>query len=186
MVSRIRIGPDGGPYVILDEDNGSLDITTPNGDISLEAGVIDTSELADDSISTVKLQTDSVDIDSLDVPELVVDQPEVLPITELEDTESVELPIVVQDAETLEVYRWGAFDVSDGSVPTGLDVELLDDSDTTQASENTRDSSSTSTPVASYQNSSGTVSIFKLRAKNDTGSAIDSPGVGSQFGYRVV
>ncbi|WLW38171.1 hypothetical protein [Halorubrum tailed virus BLv36] len=33
MVSRIRIGPEGGPYVIVDENNGVLDITTPNDEI---------------------------------------------------------------------------------------------------------------------------------------------------------
>ena len=37
MVSRIRIGPDGGPYVILDEDNGTLDIDAPSNDIDLQS-----------------------------------------------------------------------------------------------------------------------------------------------------
>ena len=33
MPSRIRIGPEGGPYVIVDENNGVLDITTPNDEV---------------------------------------------------------------------------------------------------------------------------------------------------------
>ena len=33
MPSRIRIGPEGGPYVIVDENNGILDITTPNDEV---------------------------------------------------------------------------------------------------------------------------------------------------------
>ena len=123
---------------------------------------------------------------AIDYRDVVVDNPNRLPIAELEDGESVELAIPVDDGETLEVYRWGAFDVSDGTAPTGLDVELLDDTDTVQASENTPNTQDDRTPVASYENTSGTVSVFNLRAKNDTGSAIDSPGVGPHFGYVVI
>jgi len=120
-----------------------------------------------------------------DEAQWVTDHPDVPPIAELEDTESIELPIVVNDTETLEVYRWGAYDASDGTATTGLDVELLDASDTVQTSANTADNRNSSTPVASYQNTSGTTSIFKLRAYNGTGSAIDTPGVGCHFGYTV-
>jgi len=37
MVSRIRIGPEGGPFVEIDEDNGTLKFDAPSGDIDLQA-----------------------------------------------------------------------------------------------------------------------------------------------------
>jgi hypothetical protein len=116
----------------------------------------------------------------------MAETPDQLPLTELADGDSIEITVVVDDQETLEVYRWGAYDASDGSTPTGLDVELLDGGDTVQASENTQDNSDKTSPVASHQNTTGSTSIYKLRAKNGTGSAIDSPGVGAHFGFVVV
>jgi propanediol dehydratase small subunit len=142
--------------------------------------------LSDGEIGTTDIATDAVTAAALDLPAVVVETPDRPPIAVLQDTESIELPIYVPDDATLEVYRWGAFDASDGSAPADLNVELLDGADTVQASANTANSEDTATPLASYQNSSGSVSIFKLRAKNDTGSPIDSPGVGAAFGYVVV
>lgn len=123
---------------------------------------------------------------AVDLPAVVVDHPDRPPIAELADTESIEIPIRVPDGSTLEVYRWGAFDVSDGSVPTGLAVELLDGADTVQASAETANSQDKSAPVASHANGSGTVSIFKVRAYNGTGGGLNTPGVGCAFGFRVV
>jgi hypothetical protein len=37
MVSRIRIGPEGGPFVEIDEDNGTLDLNAPSGDIDIQS-----------------------------------------------------------------------------------------------------------------------------------------------------
>jgi len=37
MVSRIRIGPEGGPFVEIDEDNGTLKLESPSGDIDLQS-----------------------------------------------------------------------------------------------------------------------------------------------------
>lgn len=74
MPSRIRIGPDGGPYVIVEENNGDLDITTPDNTIDLQnsglinaalSGVLDAQNndisnvgaLTADSVSTGDLDT---------------------------------------------------------------------------------------------------------------------------------
>lgn len=122
---------------------------------------------------------------AIDYRDIVVDTPERLPIAELNDGESIELSIPVGDGETLKIYRWGAFDASDGTAPTGLNVELLDGVDTVQASVNTTDEENRELPVASYENNSGSMSVFNLRAKNDTGSVLDAPGVGSHFGFVV-
>jgi hypothetical protein len=105
----------------------------------------------------------------------------------LDDGESTEVSIPVDDGESLKVYRWGAYKVTDGTTPTDLDVELLDGSDTVQATANTGDSESTdaSNPVASHTNSSGSTSIFKLAIANDTGSTIADPGVGGIFAFVV-
>jgi hypothetical protein len=122
---------------------------------------------------------------AIDYRDIVVDNPERLPLVELNDGESVELAIPVDDGETLEVYRWGAFDASDGTTPTGLDVELLDGTDTIQASANTIDEQDRAFPITAYKNNSGSMSVFNLRTKNDTGGTLDAPGVGSHFGYLV-
>lgn len=120
----------------------------------------------------------------------LINNPQKLPLSELEDGDSIELGVLVEDGESLEVYRWGAYDAGNEEAPTGLDVELLDGDDTVQASANTVDESDVENPVASYENTSGSVSAFKLRAKNESGGTIPSeegePGVATHFGYRVV
>lgn len=121
-----------------------------------------------------------------DTEQEAADNPYQIPIVALEDTESVEIAVPVGDTETLEIYRWGAYKVADGTAPTGLDVELLDGSDTVQASENTNDTRDPSTPIASYENTSGSASVFKVRAHNETGGALDAPGVSCHFGTVVV
>lgn len=121
----------------------------------------------------------------------IVDHPDRLPIAGLADGDSIEIPVSVPDSYSLEVYRWEAYDVADGSAPSGLTVELLDESDTIHASENTAGTQDKSSPVASHTNSTGSESIYKLRANNGTGSSLGldsdaSPGVGATFGFRVV
>ena len=49
MVTRIDIGPEGGPFVELDEDNGDLIIRTPNDEISVDGSdIVNVPNLADD------------------------------------------------------------------------------------------------------------------------------------------
>jgi hypothetical protein len=95
--------------------------------------------------------------------------------------------VVVPDSEALRIYRWGVYTIADGASPTGLKVRILDGSDTVQASENTTDTESTDpgAPVASYTNSTGSPSVFKLRANNATGNNYTTDGVGSHFAYTV-
>lgn len=92
--------------------------------------------------------------------------------------------IQVANGETLKVYRWGAYQTSDGAAVTDLDVELQDGADTVQATANTADNESTdpATPVASHTNSSGSTSLFKLAIANDTAGAITAGGF---FAYAV-
>jgi hypothetical protein len=134
-----------------------------------------------DTIGSHVVTTEEIDLRSV-----VVEQPDRLPIVELRDGESIEIPVAVDAGEVLKVYRWGVFDVSTHSAPSGLTVELLDGDDNVQVSASTADERDSVSPVASVENTSGTLSIFKLRAKNETGAPIDDPGVGSHFGYRVV
>lgn len=107
-----------------------------------------------------------------------------IPNAVLDNGESAEITVPVPDGETLTVYRWGAYKVSDGTTPTDLDVELKDGSDTVQATANTGNTENTS-GVASQTNSSGSLSIFKLAVANDTDSTISDPGVAAFFGYEV-
>jgi len=74
MPSRIRIGPDGGPYVIVEENNGDLDITTPDNTIDLQnSGLINAAlsgvlDAQNNDISNVgALTADSVNTDKGDI-----------------------------------------------------------------------------------------------------------------------
>lgn len=58
MVSRIDIGPQGGPFVEIDEDNGDLVIRTPNDKIDIDvsdlrnANVLEASTIEDKDSGT--------------------------------------------------------------------------------------------------------------------------------------
>ncbi|AFH22279.1 hypothetical protein OSG_eHP20_00220 [environmental Halophage eHP-20] len=53
MPSRIQIGPDGGPYVIVEEDNGDVNISSPNGNVDFQTDDIsNVGALTADSVST--------------------------------------------------------------------------------------------------------------------------------------
>ena len=174
----------------VSQGDGTLSMTDIATQSELNGKADDPHNNAAHSVNYIENNTDTVDDDNINLASLVVENPELLQLTELADTESTEISIPVADGETLEVYRWGGYDANDGTAPTGLDVELLDGSDTVQASENTVNTEDKSTPVASYTNSSGSQSIFKLRVYNGTGGTIPStdgdPGVGAHFGYVVV
>jgi len=108
-----------------------------------------------------------------------------IPTALLEDTESIEISVPVPNTETLKVYRWGAYKISDGTAPAGLEVQLLGDSDNIQASENTVNTESTTGPVVQHGNASGSLSIFKLRINNNTGNGYTTDGIGGLFAYVV-
>lgn len=132
---------------------------------------------------------DSITTKELNRVQQVIDNPERQWSVELDENESVEIQVYVEDGETLAVYRWGAYDGNSGTAPTGLNVELLDEDDTVQQQANTVDEFDSSDPVASLENISGDSQVFVLRAKNTTGSPIgdgeDVRGVGAHFGYIV-
>ena len=58
MVSRIDLGPDGGPYVEIDEDNGDLVVRTPNDTIDFNAEDLT-------NIGTATLDILNVDVENL-------------------------------------------------------------------------------------------------------------------------
>lgn len=129
--------------------------------------------------------TDDSNTFNVDSAQRLIDSPNGTPPTALlEDGDALEISVPVADSETLTVYRWGGYLIADGTAPTNLDVQLLDGSDTVQASANTSNNSST-TGVASHTNTSGTQSIFKLRVNNATGTNYTTDGVGGVFGYEV-
>lgn len=162
-----------GRYELIDDENGGFEI--------LDTGTGESVTITEGAVSW----TDTNEIEYV-VSDEGVDRNRA---TELSDGDSIEIPIPVADGETLKVYRWGAYDASDYTAPTGLDVELVDGGDVVQTAANTTNNQDTTSPVASYTNSTGSVQVFKLRVKNDTGSAIGDaagdPGIGSHFGYLV-
>jgi len=132
-----------------------------------------------------RIYTLDVSVSKSEVQNLVDSPNGDVPTALLEDTESVEISVPVPDGETLKIYRWGAYLISDGTAPTGLQVQLLDGGDTVQASENTQNTENTSSPVASYKNATGSLSVFKLRVNNGTGNGYTTDGVGGLFAYVV-
>lgn len=193
---------DGNGNVEIQDQTGTSFVFSASPDTGTDVARIQDIELVDISNNGTTVVSDTTEIDFTDLlvatddtdgtgsvafddVGYVVEYPQRFDITALDDTESREIPLLVDDTQTLEVYRWGAFDASDGTAPTGLDVELVDGSDTVQASANTVNNQSTSTPVASFTNPTGTTSVFKLRVNNTTGSAINSPGVGANFGWQI-
>lgn len=171
-------GVAAGDIYLRSDDTGSV-TAPPHPNVEL-------GEANPDDASADTLKNRFADLTYFKFTEFVVEYPYRPPIAALEDTESIEVPVRVPNNSTLEVYRWGAYNAADDTTPTSLDAELLDGSDTVQTSENTSNTENTENPIASHTNGSGSLSVFKLRAKNGTGSAINSPGVGCHFGFRVV
>lgn len=102
---------------------------------------------------------------------------------ELEDTESTEISVAIPPGEAIRVYRWGCYNISNSTAPSGLKVQLLSDDDTVVFSENTVNSrDTTGDGVAWYQNDSSSLEVCKLSIKNTTGSTSQ---VGGFFGYIV-
>lgn len=159
--------------------NDDVDIRDDGGDLVIENKA---------SGDTLRIDT-SGEVSKISGADAVVDDPDRNRAAELADGDSIEIPIPVEDGETLNVYRWGAFDASDHTAPTGLDVELVDGSDVVQVAANTTNTQDVTSPVASLTNTSGDTVVYKLRAKNDTESPIGdtdtAPGVGAHFGFRV-
>lgn len=104
--------------------------------------------------------------------------------SELSSSTAIKQPVSMADGETLTIYAWGVRD-TDGNTPSGLEVRLVDNSGTIQASANTAWTENTN-GVTSWTNTSGGRVDAKLSVYNGTGTAYTDPdGVGAQFGYEV-
>lgn len=106
------------------------------------------------------------------------------PNASLADTKHVRLPIPVQDSQTVTIYKWGCRD-SSGSTPSGLTIELWDESDTSQSSANTGNNEN-SNGITSLTNSSGSLSYYWLVLKNATGSDYSDPDFATGFASVVI
>lgn len=96
---------DEADTVIVDlEDN--TDLTHPVVEIwTFDTDTDGVTNATDHRTLGSELSEDLVGSRSIDYHEVVIDNPERLPITELKDGESIEIPVRVDDGETLEVYR---------------------------------------------------------------------------------
>jgi hypothetical protein len=133
-------------------------------------------------------QTDTSD-GGVSLAEIAYHAPDTVTVN-LPQNNQYEQPVDLEPGETLSVHRWGAKMVSDGTVPAGLEMRILDDTDTVVASEETRLSKSVDTPVASYENTSDTEQVtVKIQAHNGTGGDLgvddDADGVGIEMGWVV-
>lgn len=87
---------------------------------------------------------------------------------EIPNTETYEIPIPVPDGQTLTVEAWGLIEEDRSALPSGLTMQLWNDSDVTVTSESTTYTASPAS--ASITNSSVTVSWYKIVAHNNTGT----------------
>lgn len=161
------------------------DDTNSEKDVTVDATWDTDPGSGNDVVLDYRIYTLDVSISKSRIQDLVDSPNGHVPTALLEDTESVEITLPVPDGETLKVYRWGCYQLSDGTAPTGLQVQLLDGAGTVQASANTVNTENVSSPVASYTNSSGSLAIFKLRVNNGTGNALTTDGAGGHFAYVV-
>ena len=128
--------------------------------------------------------------DGLSAAQIAVLSPNATPISAgtLKDKASLEITHPLAAGDTLEVYAWGAY-LSDGTTPTGLTCRLLDGGDTVQDEQGTTYNGSTSTPVASHENTGSSTEIVKLQVFNNTGGPLadaDGVSVGGTFSFVVV
>lgn len=75
----------------------------------------------------------------------------------------MDITCIVDPGETMRVYRWGVYIINGETAPSGLEVQLLDGSDTVQVSEQTVNSWSDDpeSPIAEHENTSDSTSVFK-------------------------
>lgn len=156
-------------------------------------GIVDEADnqfgIATGGVGKSQIATDAVGKDEFDAAEYVIDNPNVtLPLTALEDGESIEKFIEIDDGETLNIYYASALkrdsSISGGSTGlSGLTVEVLDTDDVVVKSNIGR----VQDPGGwfSYTNNSGGREHYGLRISNGTGSPIDSPGAFGNFGVVV-
>jgi len=161
------------------------DDTNSQKDVTIDAAWDTDPGSGNDVVLDYRIYTLDVSISKSRIQNLVDSPNGHIPTALLEDTESVEISVPVPDGESLKVYRWGAYLIADGTTPSGVEVQLLDGGDSVQASENTANTESTSTPVAQHGNASGSLSIFKLRITNQSGANYATDGIGGFFAYVV-
>jgi len=186
----VEVGVDADPSFSADyawdyTETVAWDDTNSQQDVIIDATWITDPGSGNDVTLDYRIYTLDVSVSKSRIQDLVDSPNGNVPTALLEDTESIEASVPVPHGESLKVYRWGAYKISDGTAPTGLQVQLLDGSDTVQASENTVNTEATGSPVASHGNGSGSLSIFKLRIDNGTGNAYTTDGVGGIFAYVV-
>lgn len=114
--------------------------------------------------------------------EAVVARPNAhIPASTLSDTDTAEIAVPIAAGGRIDVYRWGGWELTNHTAPTGLAVELLNPDETVAASEETVNTTD-ATGIASYENTSSGVEVPTLRLNNGTGSEIDAQAL---FAYRV-
>jgi len=163
--NSLTIDAAGGTDTRTDVSDGGTTVVSDTTDINFGSNI----SASDDGDGTATVQS------------LGVDSPKVFTRAELNDTESIEHDIPVNDTETLTIYRWGVHRTSDDTAPTGLDVELVDAGDAVQTAANTVDNENSS-GITSLSNSSGSLSIYTVRLYNGTGSTEEVAG---HFAYIV-
>jgi hypothetical protein len=160
-----------------DQTVGGTDADAHHADPTAGTGI------TDEGTNQFGISTNGVGKDEFDAAEYVIDHPNVtLPLTALENGESIEKFVRIEAGETLTVYKAEAVSRASGKI-TNLSAEVIDENDTVQ---NTFDGTNESTSgLASFTNSSGAAYYYGLRIINNTGSPIDSPGAFGNFGVVV-
>lgn len=108
---------------------------------------------------------------------------ETIPRVALEDGESAEFSIPVKDGETVVLTGWGAVD-QDNLSPSALSVNFIDETYTVQHA-NSVAWEENSDGLHSLTNNTGSLTHFRFRVINNTGSDyVDPDGVTAAFAWR--
>ena len=153
------------------------------------------------SNSSADLTTDHVQdrrIPATEEGETDGDETQSIPISALENGGTRAVPIICNAGRTINLYKWGAAYVDDASLgqpveslPTDVNIELVDPSGTIIAEAITDSEFQTGSPIVSEDTSgkgnAAGVCVYRLRIHNGSGTDITPPsGLMAYFNYEVV
>lgn len=111
-----------------------------------------------------------------------------IPTADIPTGDFAERTVIVPDDFEITLHTWGGYTVPSMTAPTGVEVRLLDDTESILTASNTVREASTS-GLYTDMNDSGSDSLYLLRLVNESGtdytSAAGNDGLGAFFGYAI-
>ena len=161
------------------------------GVVSIDAYTSSSADLSSDHVQDRR-------IPAAEEGETAGDETQSIPISAIENGGTRAVPIICEAGQTINLYKWGAGYVDDASLgqpveslPSDVNIELVDPSGTIIEEAITDASFQTGSPIVSEDTSgkgdADGVCVYRLRIHNGSGSDIDPPsGLMAYFNYEVV